>query len=568
MKYYKRYLIFAAVVIAAAFLKFHIPESGLVQIVKQGDVPMETDIWNPLIASDVNSRELKVQIGGREFTNQETGAYMDENLNLMVPAGILQESFDCAAHVYNNNRLVLEKQNDVLEFSLGEASIQINDEKEELSSPMTEQNGEYFVPLAEISEGFHYGLEWDVHKNAASAIQKEPEGDHLPSSYDLRERGRTSAVRNQGPFGTCWAAAALTAIESSILPEENSYFSVDHMSMNNSFSVDQYDGGDYTMAMAYLTAWQGPVLEKDDPYGDGVSDSSLTAVKHIQEIQIIEDKDYQAIKDAVFKYGGVQTSVYSTLTNSRSNTPYYNRDTRSYCYIGEEKPNHDVVIIGWDDSYPKDNFNGEPEGDGAFICQNSWGENFADHGVFYVSYYDSNIGLHNIVYTSIENADNYDAVYQSDLCGWAGQIGYSHESIYGANVYTAKTAENLEAAGFYAVGKNTEYTLYVVKNFEDRHSFADKVQVASGTLSAPGYYTVKFQKDIALEAGEDFAVVLYISTPGQVHPLAVEYRADDKTAGVILDDGRGYISARGNNWESVEETQNCNVCLKAYTKQR
>lgn len=567
MNYYRKYLIFAVIIAAVAFLKFHTPESGLVQIVKQGDVKLETDIWNPLIASDINSRELKVQIGGREYTNLETGAYMDENLNLMVPANILQDSFDCAAHVYDNGRLVLEKKNDVVEFLLEEASVQINDVKEALSSPVMEQNGEYYVPLAEVSAGFHYDLEWDVHKNAATALQEEPNGDHLPSSYDLRERGRAPAVRNQGPFGTCWATAALTAIESSILPEEDSCFSVDHMSMNNSFSVDQYDGGDYTMSMAYLTAWQGPVLEKDDPYGDGVSDSSLTAVKHIQEIQIIEDKDYQAIKDAVFKYGGVQTSVYSTLTNS-SSTPYYNSDHQSYCYIGEEKPNHDIVIIGWDDSYSRENFNGEPEGDGAFICQNSWGENFGDNGVFYVSYYDSNIGLHNIVYTSVEDTDNYDEIYQSDLCGWVGQIGYNHESIYGANVYTAKTAENLEAAGFYAVGKNTEYTVYVVKDFKNSLSFAKKEQVASGILSVPGYYTVDFQKEISVEAGEDFAVVVYLNTPGQVHPLAVEYRADDETAGVVLEDGRGYISARGKHWESVEKTQNCNICLKAYTKRR
>ena len=28
--------------------------------------------------------------------------------------------------------------------------------------------------------------------------------------------------------------------------------------------------------MAYLAGWQGPVLEAEDPYGDGISDESLT----------------------------------------------------------------------------------------------------------------------------------------------------------------------------------------------------------------------------------------------------------------------------------------------------
>ena len=31
---------------------------------------------------------------------------------------------------------------------------------------------------------------------------------------------------------------------------------------------------------------------------------------------------------------------------------------------------------------------------------------------------DTNVGTHNVVYTDIESADNYDNIYQSDLCGW------------------------------------------------------------------------------------------------------------------------------------------------------
>ena len=52
--------------------------------------------------------------------------------------------------------------------------------------------------------------------------------------------------------------------------------------------------------------------------------------------------------------------------------------------MGSEKPNHDVVIIGWDDNYPQENFTTHPEGDGAFICKNSWGEEFGEDGYFLV----------------------------------------------------------------------------------------------------------------------------------------------------------------------------------------
>ena len=39
----------------------------------------------------------------------------------------------------------------------------------------------------------------------------------LPTSYDLRDYGRISPIRNQSPWGTCWAFAALSAVESNYL---------------------------------------------------------------------------------------------------------------------------------------------------------------------------------------------------------------------------------------------------------------------------------------------------------------------------------------------------------------
>ena len=168
------------------------------------------------------------------------------------------------------------------------------------------------------------------------------------------------------------------------------------------------------MGMAYLTAWQGPVHEKDDPYGDEVSPEGLSAVKHVQEIQLIDGKDFERIKEAVFKYGGVHTAIYGEFADAQSSSHYYNKDKSSYCYIGSEKPNHEIMIIGWDDNYPKENFNMDLEGNGAFLCQNSWGEEFGDNGVFYVSYYDVNIGNHNVVYTKIEETDNYDHIIVED----------------------------------------------------------------------------------------------------------------------------------------------------------
>lgn len=389
----------------------------------------------------------------------------------------------------------------------------------------------------------------------------------LPSSYDYRKTGRAPQIGNQGSLGTCWAFASLTALESSVLPKERLELSVDHMSLKNSFSLPQDAGGEYTMSMAYLLAWQGPVPESEDPYGDNYSPDGLKPCLHVQEIQILPSKDYEAIKRAVYLKGGVQSSLYTSMRDYQSESVYYNRQTNSYCYMGGERPNHDSVIVGWDDNYPKENFNMGLKGDGAFICSNSWGKDFGDQGYFYVSYYDTNIGVHNIVYTGVEPTDNYDHIYQSDLCGWVGQIGYGKDTAWFANAYTAGKGETLKAAGFYATDRDSSYELYVARHLgtDMEEGLSNPQPEGRGSLEYAGFYTVPLNGEIRLDDGEKFAIIVKITTPGTVHPVAIEYDAKDGTAKVDLSDGEGYLSFDGKVWEHVEETQACNICLKAYT---
>ncbi len=567
VRYSKRYVVFTLLLVLALILKFANFKGVTEEIGQFRGADLQSSDWNPLIAKSINEKNLTVAIDNKVYTNKDNGIYMDENLNLMVPLDLIRDSYNCSVHLYDDTALLIEKYSDSLWMSLDDTEVQINDEEENFSSALTRIGDRYYVPAEVISSKLGYSYAWDVNKNEAVVVNTSSETSILPSRYDLRERGRAPQVKNQGNKGTCWAASSLAALESTLLPEENYVFSTDNMSLGNSFGLDQNDGGEYTMSLAYLTAWQGPVLEKDDPY-DGKLTKNLTPVKHVQEAQIIESKDLEKIKEAVFKYGAVETSIYSTLQNVNSRSEYFNQETNSYCYVGSEKPNHDVAIIGWDDSYAKENFPGDLEGDGAFICQNSWGKDFGDNGVFYVSYYDTNVGIHNLVYTGVEDTDNYDTIYQSDLCGWVGQLGYNRDTIYGANVYTAESSENLEAAGFYATGKNTEYEVYVVKDYEGRESLSKRQKVASGKFDNAGFYTVTFDNKIAVDKGERFAIMLMLKTLDSVHPMAIEYKADETTRNVDLSDGEGYISTNGKSWENVEETQSANLCIKAYAKER
>lgn len=524
---------------------------------------LDSSRFEPVIAGQVNEKATYYSINQKI---KKAGLYMKEDRQIYIAEDELSEALLCAVHFYEEERLQIMRKDICLEIRKGVDGIRKGSETISCREPLLRRNDEYYVNLSAIADLFGFSLKWDYGANMA--VLTEGEAVALPARYDLRDYQAVPVARNQGKLSTCWAFASLNALETTLWPEDTMSLSVDHMSMQNSFGLTQQNGGEYTMAIAYLTAWQGPVLEQDDPYADGETTAGLLPQKHVQEVQVIEEKNYEKIKEAVYKYGGVQSSLYTSLTSSTSKSVYYNSEKYAYCFIGEDKPNHDIVIIGWDDNYPKENFNSPLEGDGAFICLNSWGPRFGEKGIFYVSYYDTNIGIHNVVYTKAEPPDNFDFLYQSDLCGWVGNLGYGEETAFFANAYTAAEDTSLEAVGFYATGKNTSYKLYFVSNFVDKNSLNERTLVAEGSFENAGYYTVDLDQSQAVKAGERFAFIVEIETPGSIHPIAVEFvsEEDPATRNVDLSDGEGYISYRGKVWNSSETEQNCNVCLKVYGK--
>ncbi len=521
----------------------------------------------PVEAEDM----LSLELGGIRYQDVLAVA---ENQVLLVSEDFWREVLGISVLEYPDSRILVQGGSTKAVLTMGQPYMVLGLNRTALDGAPEIRENKLYLPLDVAEEAFDYTVQRRqgtpvvrlVPQRFPYVSQEARRRWMLPDRYDYREVGRAAEVKDQGENGTCWSFASLTALETSARPKWHSSYSADHMSLHNSFALKQEDGGEYTMSMAYLLAWQGPVWEAEDPYGDGYSPDGLEARIHVREMQILPAKDYAAIKEAVFLYGGVQSSLYTSMVNGESRSVYYNADEHAYCYIGSQLPNHDVVIVGWNDHYPKENFQIEVEGDGAFLCVNSWGEAFGDGGYFYVSYYDKFIGETNLVYTGAVRADSDARLYQTDLCGWVGQIGYGRETAYGANVYQAQGQELLEAVGFYATGEDTSYEIYVDTQVEDPLKMKHRKLAARGTVKNSGYYTIELEEPLELKPGQRFAVILRVTTPGAVHPLAIEYQADDATRDVDLTDGEGYISARGQMWESVERVHGCNLCLKAYTR--
>lgn len=385
----------------------------------------------------------------------------------------------------------------------------------------------------------------------------------LPASYNYMKEKQMPVLRDQGNTNTCWAFAALSALESSKDEHGSGPYSIDHLLFHNPFGKKFENGGSYAVSLSYLLSWKGPVLEESDPF-DGKSSDDLEPCVHVQEIRQSEPKDYEAIKRMVYLYGGVESALYIDFDQYLLDSSYYNRKYNSYCYPGEESSNHEIVIVGWDDHYPAENFLTEVSEDGAFLCLSSWGKEFGNAGTFYVSYEDVNIGNYGVVYSRIDPPDNYDRIYQSDLCGFMAQIGYQNETAWFANVYTPVEDISVKAAGFYATGKDTEYEIYVIPKFANEHSFMVKQFMCKGYLEDAGYYTIDFPESFEVDAACDFAIVVKLKTKDAKYPVAVECQVEGLSDDADLSDGRGYLSFQGNRWEWVEKTKNYNICLKAY----
>jgi len=399
-----------------------------------------------------------------------------------------------------------------------------------------------------------------------SHMKGGPYRGDFPAAYDLRNEGKLTPVKDQGACGSCWAFATYASMESHLLPSQTWDFSENHLKNTHGFDWGPCQGGNQIISAAYLARWSGPVDEADDPYSpyDNTSPKDLPVKKHLQQAYFIPDRsgplDNDAIKQAVMNYGAVFTSMYY-------NNYYYTSGNYTYYYNGSSYSNHAVAIVGWDDNFDRHKFKTTPPGDGAFIIKNSWGTGWGENGYFYISYYDSNVGTANVVYTA-EPVTNYKDVYQYDPYGWVdsiGQSGGNNPTLWFANIFTAKASESLAAVSFYTASPNSKYEIYIYKDVASEPKTGTLAGTKTGTLPRPGYNTVKLNAPVSLTSGQKYSVVIKLTTPGYYYPCPVEYAAAGYCSAATSNPGESWASVDGSQWMDLYEIGFGNVCLKAFT---
>jgi C1A family cysteine protease len=382
-----------------------------------------------------------------------------------------------------------------------------------------------------------------------------------PAYYDLRDHGKVTAVRSQDNFSTCWIQSAMASLESCLLPGALFDFSENNLANHMGSRLDFEGRADARLSTAYFARWDGPVLEKDDPYPrKGRSPEGLRPVRHVQDVLYLPDRrtplDNDALKWAVSTYGGVDTAMAFEAGFNNSDTFAYYSTTAGLVL------DHRVTCVGWDDGFPASRFNVEPPGDGAFLIKNSWGTDWGDAGYFWISYYDANYGQDMAVFKGAESAGNYDAIYQHDALGWSSSLGYDSDSAWFANRFHCAGSGTIRAVSFYTAVPGSSYEVRVAERVAD---VVAAPPVAAGAVTLGGYHTVRLKTPVAVASGHVFVVAVKLTSPGRHDPIPLE--APTELVSPRAARGQSYVSADGASWQDLTTKTGfnaANVCLKAF----
>ena len=425
----------------------------------------------------------------------------------------------------------------------------------------------------------------------SSGLLRALRGTSLPSRWDARDQGWVSPVKNQGNIGACWSFAACATIETQLLKTGRGLhdFSEKNMVNLHGWEGGPNDGGNNDVAAGYLLRWEGVVDETNDVYASTLSSwtpsPKLAPVAHVCHVVLTPPLDgtkdsIEAVKAALMEYGAISVAIgwYGQYGND-SNGTYY-------CPVNKYL-NHAITLVGWDDSYPTNNFKTKPPGNGAWIIKNSWGRNMGNAGFYHVSYHDATFGRGETgaVFIPAGEGEDYDVVRGHDRLGVVYDVSQTYQTDplcqydYQASVFTAAWDEQLAAVGVWSSLEPTPYEISIYTNVTRGAAspVADGVlaRQLTGTLSHAGFTAIPLEAPLTLANGTTFSIV-YRQT-GTERSTCVNCTSIDTCNPVHSrgnsffgwDDGNG-----GVDWvDGVDEAVNVDVtdvtwgaCIKAYTR--
>lgn len=458
-------------------------------------------------------------------------------------------------------------ENDILEFPVPEEKFYGFVENDfEVDMP---KDGSLKVSIGEE------GDEWNTASGNAGEedVTADTAANEItvPSKYTLEDNMYVSSVKDQGAWGTCWSFWAMAAAESAYMMQNpgdqknlsetqmvryfyNGYYNedVDRFKGDGTLRNDRiypYQnispvmmGGNADYTTFALARWTGAADEAYDPslsYPEAKKTETLkdisvskglaydADVEHLQNAYWIDIRNRYDVKKAIMTYGAVGMAYYSY--DGYGSDYYRSKLNPSYkgpaVYYNSEKTdsNHEVVIVGWDDDFDKNNFKYTynnvvnekkglgvdlPSSNGAWLIKNSEGSSYGDNGFVWISYEDASIDKSDkrVYAFDFEPADNYTHNYQYDGSCYTAQKVYP----YAAAVYTASSDQWVEAVGVGFASADNEYTVSVYTDLSDSNDPESGTLVSQkmGTTGYPGFYTILLDDFACIGSGSKFSVVV------------------------------------------------------------
>lgn len=320
------------------------------------------------------------------------------------------------------------------------------------------------------------------------------------SKFDPREKGYMTGVRDQESLGICWTFAGNATLESFLKLKGYGDFdlSEEHMrwwAKDNVYgwNIGDTQGSTNETSIGYFTSWLGPKLEKDIPYNGRVTrengakkpanyDSASRLPYNVTGvINVAADKT--SVKNAILKYGAVMSGYYD-------DKKYLSSDSNSY-YLNEKLgQNHAITIVGWDDNYSVDKFNGaaKPGSKGAWLVKNSWGDYNSEHGYMWISYEDKNILSYTDNYSITEvKEDKGQKIYQHE---YSMTASLADNTLTTANVFEFGKHEALQGVMFASESIGAKYEIYLIPiNGNEAINYNNRILLKTGTVPYSGYIT-------------------------------------------------------------------------------
>ena len=400
-------------------------------------------------------------------------------------------------------------------------------------------------------------------------------GQLLPEVFDLRsieDENFISSIKNQGSYGTCWSFATLAALESvwSRYGLGDYQLSVRNMTNCHGFELASTQGGNHQMATSYLTRLSGPVPENADPYTD-MSEQSCrkieqSTIPYMVTAAYYTDKNINAIKQLVYKYGGVAASMSASTLSQ-----YINATDATYYFDGQAPINHAVTIVGWNDTLTVNGgLAGAAPNKGAWIVKNAYGTRFGDEGYFYASYDDANLGSDNVCYPEAIDKNDVDTLFMYDKLGPTSSRGYvvngSGEVGYALVKYQLDKPWFINRIGLFFNSGKGYADIYIGTSFNGT-TLQDTIAAKQHCFIAyPGYHS--FEMPALMDAGDLYILVRY-NTPDFSYPIPIESRIPNYCEPQIETSGCQWISYNGTRWDAVgsDTDSNFDLCIRAYGRE-